>query len=109
MDVKFKKEKSQKLKEILNRGNKINSITQNWLRQHKDYNGSESIIDGSIISILARGNIDGRLNESIVEIKSINKLPESTEEIIQNYNLVVRIFRCHDVNFNSRKLTKSLI
>jgi hypothetical protein len=84
-DVKFKKEKSQKLKEILNRGDKIHSIAQNWLRQHKDYNGSESILDGSIMGILARGKIDGRLNESIIEIKSIKKLPESAEEIIQNY------------------------
>ena len=82
---KFKKKKSQELKNILSQGSKIHTIVQNWLRQHKDYLGSEGILDGCLIGIPVRGRIDGRINESIVEIKSIKDLPKTSEEILENY------------------------
>lgn len=79
------KEKSQKLKEILAQGNKLHAIVQNWLKKHKDYCGSEAILDGRLIGIPARGLVDGRIDEAIIEIKSIEKLPKTSKEIIEKY------------------------
>lgn len=85
VDMKFKKEKSQELKNILAQGNKIHSIAQNWLQQHAHYLGSEAILDGILIGLPIRGKIDGRIRESIIEIKSIKDLPEKSEDIINEY------------------------
>lgn len=85
IEQKFGKEKSQKLKEILAQGNKIHAIAQNWLKQHENYCGSESILDGKLMGIPARGRVDGRINESIIEIKSIANLPEKSQDIIEKY------------------------
>jgi hypothetical protein len=84
-EQKLGKQKSQRLKDIQAEGKKIHAIVQNWLKQHKDYCGSESILDGNFVGISARGKIDGRINESIVEIKSIGKLPERYQDIIEKY------------------------
>jgi len=84
-DRKLGKTKSKKLKPILAQGNKIHAIAQNWLKHHRNYCGSEATLDGNFMGIPARGRVDGRIQESIIEIKSINDLPESPEYIIQNY------------------------
>ncbi|GAG06310.1 unnamed protein product, partial [marine sediment metagenome] len=85
IEQKFGKEKSQKLKEIMAQGNRIHAIVQNWLKRHKDYCGSEATLDGRLIGIPARGRVDGRINEIIIEIKSIKELPEKTKDIIEKY------------------------
>ena len=72
MNKKFGKEKSQQLKNVMAQGSKIHSIAQNWLRQHKNYNGSEAILDGIFIGLPVRGRVDGRIKDTIVEIKSIS-------------------------------------
>lgn len=82
---KLGKEKNQKTKEILAQGNKIHFIAQSWLKQHENYNGSEAILDGLFVGVHTRGRIDGRIGNSIVEIKSVGKLPENPQEIIQKY------------------------
>lgn len=79
------KEKTQELKKILNQGNKVHGIVQNWMKEHEDYFGSEGILDGHRRGISVRGKPDGRIRDSIVEIKSVKKLPESKEEIIEKY------------------------
>lgn len=75
--------KSKELKKILAQGDRIHAITQNWLKQHSEYCGSEATLDGNFIGIPARGRVDGRIEESIVEIKSCSNLPENVDFIIK--------------------------
>jgi len=85
MGLKFGKTKSVWLKGILNQGNKIHRIVQSWLKQHESYFGMEDTLDGYFKGISARGRTDGKILNSIVEIKSIKELPESSEYLIENY------------------------
>lgn len=85
MKIKFGKRESLGTKGIFSQGNKIHRIAQSWLKQHDDYFGSESILDGYFQGITARGKSDGRINGYIVEVKSINNLPENPLEIFNKY------------------------
>jgi len=82
---KLGKRKSKVLKGILNLGNKVHRIAQSWLKQHEDYFGSESILDGFFVGVSVRGKVDGRILTNILEIKSIKNIPEKAEDIILKY------------------------
>ncbi len=79
------KKRSLFTKSILSQGSKIHRIAESWLKQHEEYFGSEFVLDGYFIGISARGKPDGKISESIIEIKSIKELPENVEEIIEKY------------------------
>lgn len=97
-------EKSIALQKKLNWGTELHKVCDAWLKTFPDFAISEGTLDGAWVGIPGvRGRIDCRIGESIFEIKTKEKLLESTEELLPRYPHDVEqiafysvIHPCHD-------------
>ena len=67
-------------------GRKLHSFADRWFKGMSNFISSESVLDGFYLGIKAKGKIDARIGDSIVELKTKNKLPETSEEVFRLYS-----------------------
>lgn len=65
------------------RGNKLHAFAKEWFNKMSGYESFESILDGIYFGLPVVGRIDAKINDSIVELKTKEKIPETAEEIIE--------------------------
>jgi len=63
-------------------GRKLHSFADRWFKGMDEFVSSESILDGFYLGIKAKGRIDARIGNSIVELKTKHVLPQTAEEIL---------------------------
>ena len=84
--ISSKVDKSISLQKKFEWGNKLHELAQKWLETFPDFVVSEGTLDGTWVGLPGvRGRIDCRIGESIFEIKTKEKLPESPEQLILEY------------------------
>lgn len=70
----------------LARGKQLHSFAGVWFRNLPDFVVEEGTLDGAWVGLLGvRGKIDYRVGDSIFELKTKDKLPETPEEILSSY------------------------
>ena len=79
----FKEDEETQKKFIL--GRKLHSFAEKWFKGMKDFVSSESTLDGFYVGIKARGRVDARIGNSIVELKTKQDIPKNEEEVTQKF------------------------
>jgi hypothetical protein len=64
-------------------GKKLHSFADRWFKGMKEFVSSESTLDGFYLGIKAKGKIDARIGNSIIELKTKKDLPENVEAIFR--------------------------
>ncbi len=80
----FKEDEETQKKFII--GRKLHSFAEKWFKGMKDFVSSESTLDGFYVGIKARGRVDAKIGNSIIELKTKQNLPENSEEVIQKFS-----------------------
>jgi len=66
-------------------GRKIHHFAESWFKKIEGFESSESILDGIYFNLPVRGRIDARINNSLIELKTKDIIPETKEELIEMY------------------------
>lgn len=79
-------DKQPKLRRKLNRGSQLHKNSSYWLKGIDGFTIYEGILDGIHVSLpKVRGKVDYIFNDSILDLKTKSKLPESADEIFDQY------------------------
>lgn len=70
----------------LARGTQLHSFARNWFKNLPGYYADEGLLDGAWVDIPGvRGKIDHRVGDSLIEFKTKDSLPKTSDEIISKF------------------------
>ncbi len=83
---KVKVDRPKELTRKFLRGKQLQGFASLWIRELPDFFAEEATLDGAYVGIpRVRGRIDYRIGETILELKTKEKIPETPAEIISKY------------------------
>jgi len=78
--------KPPELRRKLAKGNRLQGIVSIWFQKLPDFMVESSKLDGAIVGLRGvRGELDYRIGESIIELKTKDKLPLTPDEIFTKF------------------------